>query len=155
MTTLYLEDFQPGDAFEFGRHTFTREEIVAFARQYDPQPFHVDEEAARRSIYGGLIASGWQTVGVTFRLAVEGLIGRVASLGSPGVDEVRWLRPVRPGDTITARAEVLAVRPSASKPDRGIVRMRYESVNARGETVLTMVGVQLVGRRQAGRAPGP
>ncbi|HXG02878.1 MAG TPA: MaoC family dehydratase [Candidatus Binatia bacterium] len=149
MTTLYLEDFKPGDAFEFGRHTFTREEIVAFARQYDPQPFHVDEEAARRSIYGGLIASGWQTVGVTFRLAVEGLIGRVASLGSPGVDEIRWLRPVRPGDTITARAEVLEVRPSASKPDRGVIRIRYEALNQRGETVLTMVGVGLFGRRPA------
>ncbi len=146
---LYLEDFKPGDAFEFGRHTFTREEIVAFARQYDPQPFHVDEEAARRSIYGGLIASGWQTVGVTFRLAVEGLIGRVASLGSPGVDEIRWLRPVRPGDTITARAEVLEVRPSASKPDRGVIRIRYEALNQRGETVLTMVGVGLFGRRPA------
>jgi acyl dehydratase len=149
MTMLYLEDFKPGDAFAFGRHTFTREEIIAFARQYDPQPFHVDEDAARRSIYGGLIASGWQTVGVTFRLAVEALIGRVASMGSPGVDEVRWLRPVRPGDTITARAEVLEVRPSASKPDRGIVRMRYETANQRGEAVLTMVGVQLVGRRPA------
>lgn len=146
---LYLEDFKPGDAFEFGRHTFTREEIVAFARQYDPQPFHVDEEAARRSIYGGLIASGWQTVGVTFRLAVEGLIGRVASLGSPGVDEIRWLRPVRPGDTIQARAEVLEVRSSASKPDRGVIRIRYEALNQRGETVLTMVGVGLFGRRPA------
>ena len=149
MTTLYLEDFKPGDTFEFGRHTFTREEIVAFARQYDPQPFHVDEEAARRSIYGGLIASGWQTVGVTFRLAVEGLIGRVASMGSPGVDEIRWLRPVRPGDTITARAEVLEVRPSASKPDRGVIRIRYEALNQRGETVLTMVGLGLFGRRPA------
>lgn len=149
MTTLYLEDFKPGDTFEFGRHTFTREEIVAFARQYDPQPFHVDEEAARRSIYGGLIASGWQTVGVTFRLAVEGLIGRVASMGSPGVDEIRWLRPVRPGDTITARAEVLEVRPSASKPDRGVIRIRYEALNQRGETVLTMVGLGLFARRPA------
>jgi acyl dehydratase len=149
MTTLYLEDFKAGDRFEFGRHTFTQEDIVAFARQWDPQPFHLEEEAARRSIYGGLIASGWHTVLTTFRLAVDALIGRVASLGSPGVDEIRWLRPVRPGDTITARAEVLEVRPSTSKPDRGIVRMRYTVDNQRGETVLTLAGIQLVGRRPA------
>src|SRR5206468_2912466 len=83
--------------------------------------------AAWASIYGGLIASGWQTIGVTFRLAVEGLIHRVASMGSPGVDEVRWLKPVRPGDTITASGEVLEVRPSASKPDRGVIRVRYQA----------------------------
>jgi len=133
MTMLYLEDFKAGDTYRFGSHTFTRDEIITFACQYDPQPFHTDEAAATRSIYGGLIASGWQTVGVTFRLAVEGLIHRVASMGSPGVDEVRWLTPVRPGDTITASGEVIDVRPSASKPDRGIVRMRYEAVNQRGE----------------------
>jgi acyl dehydratase len=149
MTMLYLEDFKVGDSYRFGAHTFTRDEMIGFARQYDPQPFHVDEAAAAHSIYGGLIASGWQTVGVTFRLAVEGLIHRVASMGSPGVDEVRWLRPVRPGDTITASGEVLEVRPSASKPDRGVVRVRYEAVNQRGEPVLTMVGVGLFGRRPA------
>src|SRR2546426_9001220 len=98
MTMLYLEDFKAGDTYRFGSHTFTREEIIAFGRQYDPQPFHVDEAAAAQSIYGGLIASGWQAIGVTFRLAVEGLIHRVASMGSPGGDEVRWLKPVRPGD---------------------------------------------------------
>lgn len=145
---LYLEDFTPGDTHEFsGRYTFTRDAIVGFARQYDPQPFHVDEEAASRSIYGGLIASGWQTVGVTFRLAVDGLIGRVASMGSPGVDEIRWLAPVRPGDTLRVRAEVLEVRPSRSKPDRGLVRIRYETSNQRDELVLTMVGMGLFGRR--------
>jgi acyl dehydratase len=143
----YWEDFRPGDTWQFGSHTFTREEILTFARQYDPQPFHVDEEAARRSIYGGLIASGWQTASVCFRLAVDGLIGEVASLGSPGVDELRWLRPVRPGDTISARAEVLDARPSQSKPDRGIVRLRYEATNQHGEVVLSMTGVGLFARR--------
>lgn len=147
MTTLYLEDFKPGETYTFGSHTFTRDEIIEFGRSYDPQPFHVDEAAAARSIYGGLIASGWQTVGVTFRLAVEGLIHRVASMGSPGVDEVRWLRPVRPGDTIIASGEILEVRPSASKPDRGVVRVRYTAVNQRGEPVLTMIGAGLFGRR--------
>ncbi|MGH7393338.1 MAG: MaoC family dehydratase [Candidatus Rokuibacteriota bacterium] len=146
--TLYLDHFKPGDTQEFpGRYTFTREAIVAFAREYDPQPFHVDEAAATRSIYGGLIASGWQTVGVTFRLAVDGLINRTASMGSPGVDEVRWLKPVRPGDTVKVRLEVLEVRPSQSKPDRGLVRVRYETSNQRGEVVLTMVGLGLFARR--------
>ena len=147
--TLYLEDFKPGDAHDFpGRYTFTREGIVGFALQYDPQPFHVGEEAAARSIYGGLIASGWQTVAVTFRLAVDGLINRVASMGSPGVDEIRWLKPVRPGDTVRVRAEVLEVRPSQSKPDRGLVRVRYETSNQRGEVVLTMIGMGLFARRE-------
>jgi acyl dehydratase len=150
--TLYLDDVEPGDTHEFsGRYTFTRDAMVDFARQYDPQPFHLDEEAATTSIYGGLIASGWQTVGVTFRLAVEGLIGRTASMGSPGVDEVRWLKPVRPGDTVQVRGVVLEVRPSQSKPDRGLMRMRYETSNQRGELVLTMVGMGLFARRPAGR----
>ncbi len=149
MPTLYLEDFKPGQVREFGHHTFTREEIIAFARQYDPQPFHVDEEAARRSIYGGLIASGWQTAAVSFRLVVDGLIGDVASMVSPGLDELRWLRPVRPGDTISVRTVVLEVRPSRSKPDRGVVRVRYETLNQRGETVLTWIGMGLFARRPA------
>lgn len=151
MDTLYLEDFKAGDIADLpGTHTFTREDIVGFARQYDPQAFHTDEDAARRTIYGGLIASGWQTVGVTFRLAVDGLIHRVASMGSPGVDEIRWLKPVRPGDTVRVRAEVLEVRPSQSKPDRGLVRVRYETRNQRDEVVLTMIGMGMFGRRPAG-----
>src|SRR5262249_16642373 len=150
MTMLYLEDFTPGDTFRFGSHTFTRDEIITFARQYDPQPFHVDETAAAHTIYGGLIASGWQTVGVTFRLAVEGLIHRVASMGSPGVDEVRCLRPGRPGATSTASGEGLELPPSGSKPARGGVRARSEPVNQRGEPVLTMVGAGLFARRPAG-----
>jgi len=146
--TLYLEDFKVGDTHEFpGRYTFTREAIIAFAREYDPQPFHVDEDSAARSIYGGLIASGWQTASVTFRLAVDGLIGRAASLGSPGVDELRWLEPVRPGDTVKVRAELLEVRNSQSKPDRGIVKIRYETSNQRGDVVFTMVGPGLFARR--------
>lgn len=145
---LYLEDLKPGDVVDVpSRHTFTRDEMLAFARQYDPQIFHVDEEAAERSIYRGLIASGWQTVAVCFRLAVDGFIHRVASMGSPGVDEIRWLRPVRAGDTLSVRLEVLEVRASESKPDRGIVRVRYEATNQRGETVMTMVGMGLFARR--------
>lgn len=143
---LYFEDFRVGDVHQFGSRTLTREAIVAFAREYDPQPFHIDEEAARDTIYGGLIASGWQTASLCFRLAVDALIGRAASLGSPGIDELRWLRPVRPGDSISARAEVLETRPSQSKPDRGLVRMRYEAYNQRGEPVFTMTGLALLAR---------
>jgi len=150
MTLLYLEDVKIGDTFRFGSHTFTREGMIAFARQFDPQPFHVDEQAAAKSIYGGLIASGWHTIGVTFRLAVEGFVNRVASMGSPGVDEVRWLKPVRPGDTITASGEVLEVRPSASKPDRGFVRVRYAATNQHGELVMTLVGMGLFARKPSG-----
>jgi acyl dehydratase len=147
----YFEDFEVGAIHELGAHTFTREEIVGFARQYDPQPFHLDDEAARASIYGGLIASGWQTGSICFRLAVDGLIGEAASLGSPGIDELRWLAPIRPGDTITARAEILEARPSRSKPDRGIVRIRYDAHNQRGEHVFSMIGPGLFLRRD--RAP--
>ncbi len=150
MDTLYFEDFTPGDRIELpGRYTFTREEMLAFARQYDPQPFHVDEEAARRSIYGGLIASGWLTVSVCFRLAVDGLIHRVASMGSPGVDEIRWLKPVREGDTLAVALEVLEGRPSQSRPDRGIIHTRYEVRNQRDELVMTMRGMGMFGRRPA------
>jgi acyl dehydratase len=146
---IYFEDFEVGEVHQFGSFTFTRDAIVAFARQYDPQPFHLDDEAARASIYGGLIASGWQTGAVCFRLAVDGLIGRAASLGSPGIDDLRWLKPVRPGDTITGRAEVVEVRASRSKPDRGSVRLRYEAFNQRGEQVFSMTSVGLFARREA------
>lgn len=147
MPEIYFEDFKVGDVYESAGRTLTRDEIVAFAREYDPQPFHLDEEAARKSIYGGLIASGWQTGSIVFRLAVDAVIGRAASMGSPGIDELRWVRPVRPGDTITVRLEVLEKKPSQSKPDRGAVRVRYEARNQHGETVLTMTSWGLFARR--------
>jgi acyl dehydratase len=125
---------------------------VAFARDWDPQPFHVDETAAAASIYGGLIASGWHTACVFMRLFVEGLLGRAAALGSPGIDELRWLRPVRPGDTLEGRLEVLEVRPSRSKPDRGMVRLRSVLVNQDQEEVLTFIGNVLF-RRRPGAGP--
>ena len=140
---------------QFGSHTLTRDEIMRFAHDYDPQFFHVDEEAARGSDFGGLIASGWQTASLTFRLSVDGLIGRAASLGSPGVDEIRWLRPVRPGDTITARCEILEAKVSRSKPDRGAVRVRYEAINQHGETVLSMTSWGLFARRPDAATSGP
>jgi acyl dehydratase len=147
MTMIHLEDFAPGQVHPLGRHTVSRDEIVAFARAWDPQPFHLDEEAAGASIYRGLIASGWHTVCVFMRLFADGLLNRAAAMGSPGVDEVRWLQPVRPGDTLEARLEVLEVRPSRSKPDRGVIRARCVVANQDGEEVLTMQAVVLFRRR--------
>ncbi len=147
MPEIHLEDLQPGQVHDLGRRTLSRDEIVAFAREWDPQAFHLDEQAAAASIYGGLIASGWHTVCVFMRLFADGLLSRAAALGSPGIEELRWLKPVRPGDTLAARLEVLEVRPSRSKPDRGIVRARSVVVNQNDEEVLTFVATLLFGRR--------
>lgn len=144
---IYLDDFHDGQIIDLGSCTVSREEIIAFASQYDPQPFHTDEEAAKESIYGGLIASGWHTVALFMRLLVDGLLSHAASMGSPGVDEVRWLKPVRPGDTLRARGVVLAVVPSRSKPDRGILRTSYEMFNQSGEQVLSIKGIGMFARR--------
>jgi acyl dehydratase len=144
---ICLEDLSPGQIHHLGRRTLGRDEIVAFARDWDPQPFHLDEQAAAASIYGGLIASGWHTVCIFMRLFVDGLLGRAAALGSPGIDELRWLKPVRPGDTLEARLEVLDVRPSRSKPDRGIVRLRSVMVNQDQEEVLSFIGNVMFRRR--------
>jgi acyl dehydratase len=146
---LYFEDFPPGDVRESPPRTLTREEIVAFARQFDPQPFHLDDEAARRSIYGGLLASGWHTAAVVMRLLWETFLRDTASLGSPGVDEVRWLKPVRPGDTLRARFTVTEARPSTRRPDRGVVRSLSEVFNQHGELVMTMRGLGMYARRPA------
>ena len=142
----YLEDFEVGETLELGSCRVTREEILEFARRYDPQPFHVDEAAARQSIYGGLIASGWHTTAMLMRLLVDRMAG-VKTMGSPGTDEIRWLKPVRPGDTLTARAVVLDVVPSRSKPDRGHMRAAYEVFNQKGEKVMTMVSRGIYARR--------
>ena len=143
----FFEDFHPGDVTDTGSVTVTREEIVAFARQFDPQPFHVDEDAARRSPFGGLIASGWHTASLCMRLVVALLGPDSGSLGSPGVDELRWLKPVRPGDELSVSAEVLEAIPSRSKPDRGMVKFRYTMRNQNGEEVMTMIALGLVLRR--------
>ncbi|HEX6212301.1 MAG TPA: MaoC family dehydratase [Methylomirabilota bacterium] len=146
---LYFEDFPPGDVRESPPRTVTRDEIVAFARQFDPQPFHLDEAAARRTIYGGLLASGWHTCAVYMRLMWETFLKDTASLGSPGVDEIRWIKPVRPGDTLRARFTVLEAIPSRSKPDRGIVRSLSEIFNQHGDVVMTMRGLGMFARRPA------
>ena len=143
----YWEDFQIGERAELGRHSFTDEEIVEFARRYDPQPFHVDAESAKHSAFGGLIASGWQTCAVGMRLMVEGYISQTVSLGSPGIDSIRWLKPVRPGDTIAYRRIVLESRASTTRKGVGLVKHRWEAVNQRGELVLTMEGWGMFGRK--------
>jgi len=145
--TIWWEDFKAGETVEMGRHTFTEQEIIDFARQYDPQPFHIDPDAAGQGFFGGLIASGWHTCAIGMRLMVESYITRTRSLGSPGLDSVRWLKPVRPGDTLTYTRTALEVRPSASRADVGLVKSRWEAVNQRGELVLTMEGWGMFGRR--------
>jgi acyl dehydratase len=145
--TLYWEDFRPGEVVEIGRHTFTQDEIIAFAIQFDPQPFHTDADAARNTFYGGLIASGWHTCAIGMRLMVQAYIGRAARAGSPGVDNIRWLGPVRPGDTITYRRLILESRPSGSRPGIGLVRSRSEALNQHGEMVMTMEGWGMFRRR--------
>lgn len=143
----YFEDLRVGEVHEMGSMVVTRDEIIAFATQFDPQPFHIDEEAAKRSMFGGLIASGWHTASMCMRLVVDSFSGQVASLGSPGVDELRWLRPVRPGDTLSLKTECIALMPSKSKPDRGSARFRYTLTNQHGEAVLSMVGIGMLLRQ--------
>ena len=146
----YWEDIKEGEVFELGSRTLDKERMVAFAREFDPQPFHTDEKAAEASIWGGLIASGWLTGSVLMRIFYDGYLKDTASLGSPGIDELRWLKPVRPGDTLTVRLTVLETAASRSKPDRGIVRSLMEVVNQHGEVVMTTKGVNFVSRRPAG-----
>jgi acyl dehydratase len=149
LSTLYWEDFEVGGPEEIGRHTFGKEEILAFARQFDPQPFHVDEEAAKRSVFDGLIASGWHTCSVGMRLMCDYYVNRTISMGSPGLDNIRWLNPVHAGDTITYYRVILEKRASASRPGMGLLKTRWEARNQRGEPVLTMEGWGMFGRRPA------
>ena len=144
---LYFEDFEEGQVFELGEKTLSKEEIVAFATEYDPQPFHVDEEAAKGSAFGGLIASGWHTAAVFMRLYADAVLHRAASMGSPGVEELKWLKPVRPGDTLSATLTVLDATPSARVPERGTVYFVAEVRNGRGEKVMSMKARGLFARR--------
>ena len=146
---VYWEDLPVGTVIDLGAHDVSKEEILEFARKYDPQWFHTDEEAAKDSIYGGLIASGWHTCAMMIRLLCDSLLLRAASLGSPGIDEIRWIRPVRPGDTLRGRMEVIESRASKSKPDRGLVKSRWEVRNQADEVVMTMEGMGMYRRRDA------
>jgi len=151
MSTRYFEDFKVGDVVEAGSRTVTKEEVLAFAREFDPQPFHVDEQAATQSIYGGLIASGWHSGSMLMRMFYEAVFRDAASMGSPGIDELRWLKPVRPGDTLSFRATVLEATPSRSKPDRGLIKTYCELLNQHGEIVMSLKPINFIRRRPAAR----
>ena len=147
MPDLSFDDFQPGQVYELGSKLVTEEEIVAFAQQFDPQPFHLDPEAAKESVFGGLIASGWHTGAMWMRLYVDSLLGGASGQGSSGVEELRWLAPVRPGDTLSGRLIVLEVTSSESHPERGTIRIRGEMENQDGVTVMSMVSRARFARR--------
>ncbi len=145
----YWEDFPVGSVTEFGGITVSKEDIMRFAREFDPQPFHLDEDAAKHSMFGGLIASGWHTCGLAMRMMCDAYLLHAASLGSPGVDNIRWLKPVRPGDTLRVRCVVLEARPLESKPHVGLVRNRWEVLNQHDEEVMQMEGYGMFKRRSA------
>jgi acyl dehydratase len=149
MTAKFLDDLHPGEKFVSGGITLTESGIIGFALTYDPQPFHLDAAAAAESIYGGLIASGFQVVTLAFRLFIQSGMLAGSSMGSPGIDELRWFAPARPGDTLHAEVEVLAVTPSKSKADRGIARLRYTMLNQRREAVAGFIVNHLLLRRPA------
>jgi acyl dehydratase len=140
----YFEDYASGSIFECGSICVEESAIIAFARLYDPQDFHTDPAAAARSVYGGLIASGWHTVALTMRLLVANYLSSAASLGSPGIDELRWIRPVRPADTLRVRVTILETKRSRSKPDRGMVRGLIEVSNQNGELVMSLKAINLL-----------
>ncbi|HVB14108.1 MAG TPA: MaoC family dehydratase [Candidatus Dormibacteraeota bacterium] len=144
---LFWEDFTVGQVHQLGAHLITAEEIVDFGRRFDPQPFHVDPELARHSMFQGLVASGWHSAAIWMRLYWDGLLFRAASLVSPGADELHWLAPVRPGDELRGSFEIISVRPSRSRPDRGLVQARAELTDADGVVKLRMTVWGLFGRR--------
>jgi acyl dehydratase len=132
----YFEDYTAGEVFVYGDHEVTEQEIVEFARRYDPQPFHVDADAARDSIYGGLIASGWMTGSIMMRMLVDHFLSPLSGMGSPGIDELRWFKPVRPGDRLRVRLTLLETRRSQTRPDRGLIQVQQEALNQDGEVVM-------------------
>ena len=146
----YFEDYVEGDVHNFGSIEAEADEIIAFAKRYDPQSLHTDPEAAKLTPFGGLIASGWHTAGLMMRLYVEHYLTHVASLTSPGLDELRWLKPVRPGDRLSVRVTVLKAVASKSKPDRGVVTSSVEVFNQANETVMSLKVVNIIGRRPGG-----
>lgn len=147
MNEKYLEDLRVGDRFGSDSFHVTEESIIAFARNFDPQPFHLDSAAAERSVFKGLVASGWHTAAMSRKLFVTGELRPAGGSVGLGVDELRWPRPVKPGDTLRLVTEILEVRPSQSKPDRGVIRIRNVTTNQRGEVVQSFVASVLVRRR--------
>lgn len=150
--TLYWEDFQPGSVAIYGPRLVTREEIIAFAAEFDPQPMHLDEAAASATMLGGLGASGWHGCCLMMRMICDGFVLEAASMGSPGVDEVRWLKPLRPGTQIRLRTTVLDKRASNSRPERGFVQCRYELIDESDGVIMMLVSSMMIRRRIPGAA---
>ena len=146
---LHWDDFAPGQTMEFGPRLVTREEVVAFASEFDPQPMHLDEAAAAASMLGGLAASGWHSCCLVMRMLSDGLLLQSDFLGAPGIEEVKWLAPLRAGENITLLATVLETRPSASRPGMGLVRFRFELFDSSGRRLLLMTVKPMFGRRAA------
>ena len=146
-TERYLEDLHVGDRFNSGPYEVTEAGIINFAREFDPQPFHLDVERARKTIFNGLVASGWHTAAITMRLLVTCGLNLTGGAVGLGANELRWPRPVRPGDVLRLELEIVEVRPSRSKPDRGTVRLRYVTRNQKNEVVMTLEATALVPRR--------
>ena len=151
MNLLYFEDFPVGEIKEYGDRLVTADEIVAFARRFDPQSFHLDAEAAKDSQAGGLIASGWHTASLLMRMNCDEFLLRSASEGAPGADEVKWIRPVRPGERLHVRRTTLSARGSASRPEIGILEFLFDVLNANGETMMSQKNVMFI-RRRSGEA---
>jgi acyl dehydratase len=149
MTVQYFEDFAVGQVFKSGRHVVDNKQIIEFATAFDPQPYHLDDVAARDTVFRGLAASGWHTAAMTMRLVVDGEFRPAGGIIGVGFDELSWPRPVRPGDELTVTSEVLEVRPSKSRPDRGMIRVRTTTFNQSGETVQSYIGNLIVPRRPA------
>ena len=149
---FYFEDFPVGHTATFGDYLVTREEVVAFAEQFDPQPFHLDEAEGRKTLLGGLAASGWHTAAMGMRMVADGLLARSSCMGAPGIDEVRWLVPVRPGDRLRMKARVTGARVSASRPTIGLVTVEMAMLNQKGDTVYTQSNALMFGRRPESNA---
>jgi acyl dehydratase len=147
VSKLFWEDFHPGRVFEHGPHLVTRDDIVSFATEFDPQPMHLDEAVASQTMIGGLCASGWQACCILMRMCADAFVVNSSSMGAPGVDEVRWLLPIRPNDQLWLRATVLDARASKSRPEMGLVRFGFELSNAAGERVMTLTTSLMMGRR--------
>jgi acyl dehydratase len=153
MPKHYWEDFKTGDVAVYGPRLVTREEIVAFAAEFDPQPMHLDEAAASATLLGGLAASGWHVTSLLMRLIADGFILDSSSMGAPGIEELRWLRPLRPGTQVRVRVTVLDTRASKSRPEMGLTRFRYDMIDEADAVIVSMTVPTMFGRRQPGTAP--
>jgi len=147
MTVRYFEDFRPGEVFELGTYAVTQDAIIAFAKEFDPQYFHTDPAAAARSVFGGIVASGWHSCGIYMRLLVEGLLRNTSVMASPGVEDIRWPIPIRPGDILTGRLTILEVAPSRSRADRGSVKHLGELTNQQQQLAMSLRVTNIMGRR--------